>query len=259
MTREEYILSRRGGASVGGALGSSRKAQVSSDIKKLVAQPVRGDTSKLPLFAQFGGGVMKKTADIAMGISGLGEKVLQKTVSAVSPRAAEFLGLEEGRTVAERLVPRELTKPETTGETVGGLAVDLAIMFSSTPLKGLNMPTWIKQASPVLNALDDFVRVGTKGAAEYGLKSGLLDRFSEESVKRGAVGGALGEMAAMGLTKAVALKKAKGIAKIEKTAREMVGKPIKKAPGYVPQPSDKMADFQLLKKDAAKGLTAHLQ
>jgi len=255
---------------VGG--GDPREAQVRADIQKHLAQPVqmdwlgkkvdveKADPSKYPLPVQIGGGIMKKTADIAMGISGLGERALKK----VLPRKAEeFLGLEEGRTVAEKLVPRDITKPETTGERVGGIALDLGIMFTPFPFKGLNLPAGLANASPALNLLDDLFKVGTRGAVEFGTKGGLLDRFSEESVKRGATTGAIAEMAVMGLTKFVgAIAPPKAPPKPSVVPEPIPGKPkivpkpIPGKPGYVPKPDDSMANTPLLKQHTERGWTA---
>ena len=277
LSKEQFLQYRRSGMSIDDivGMGDTEKARVSAGIKEHLAQPAKYDPSQYPLPIQMGGGMMKKTADIAMGISGFGERALKKVLP---ERVEKFLGLEKDKTVAEKLVPRELTKPETTGEAVGGLAVDLGIMFTDFPFKGLNLPSSLQKVSPVLNALDDFFKVGqpglagglkgvaragAKGAVEYGTKGGLLDRFSEESVKRGATTGAIAEMAVMGLTtaaKAVAPTKAKpkpGVVPEPIAGKpKVVPKPITQKPGYVPKPDDSMMNTPLTKKYTDKGWTS---
>ena len=141
-------------------------------------------------FGKLNLGVGKGIIDTAVGISGLGERMLNKPY--------ELLGLSESvgdKTSAEKLVPESIRKPEGTAENVGyGLEKIVEFLAPSSKI------------AKVEKGMSLLPKIGTEIASNIGIRSAQQGKFDEDA-KTTAIVSAI--FPVVGAT----LSKAKGVLK----------------------------------------------
>lgn len=194
-------------------------------------------------------GVGKKAAETTTGFSSL----MEKGIRALLPKSVEtVLEFPEKSTTARELVPKELTEPKGIGQQIGSTGLSLAVLFASTPFKGLGLPNVIANSSKYLKGFNTVLKFGTKGAMEFGTKEAILTGGDLKAVERATLIGVAGELLGVGFGGLLKKAAPATVPLVEKVLKPL--KPILKKPTYIPKPRISPENMEIPQKYLEQGV-----